>query len=550
MKQLQLIVSLSLLSLTLCEAWNDTVPDWERNGYDAVLANLLINQTTLTKITLIEYIEMMSTLRNIQQDKLQLPNRPEPDIATLISESITSEPDQLPYLFQGDIILTRDQMKAVIEFAHEDLANSTSTRRKRGGLTSELSLRWTKFPILYTINTGSGVDANAVQAGINLWQKLTCISFQRLRSGSGDFIEFFKGTGCYSNIGSVGGRQTISIGRGCNSPAIVAHEIGHSLGFWHEQSRFDRDNYIKVLSQNIKDGMEGQFGMEGQRDFQANGYPYDLGSVMHYGRTAFSSDDGDTIETIDKNYMGTIGQRVALSFYDVKNINTAYCNNRCSTKLPCQHNGYTDPKNCNVCRCSEPFGGTLCEKAASTSSSCGTIDLTAKPQYQTISMSGTGNCNWVITAIPNRKIFIQMDKFGFDEQNTCEYDYIEIRYGPDIANTGARMCSSPPRGPIRSSTNKAVIMFRGQGGRFSLRFRQGTFSAVQKIHQMSWRRSHNPPGQQKLLCQQPRNLRQKLAAGALGPAGRIVRKHVARAAANTATVLVQAVGQTITVRDN
>ena len=60
---------------------------------------------------------------------------------------------------------------------------------------------------------------------------------------------------------------------------------GHSLGFWHEQSRFDRDNYIKVLSQNIKDGMEGQFGMEGQRDFQANGYPYDLGSVMHYGRT-------------------------------------------------------------------------------------------------------------------------------------------------------------------------------------------------------------------------------------------------------------------------
>ena len=50
------------------------------------------------------------------------------------------------------------------------------------------------------------------------------------------------------------GGQDLSLGQGCNNKGTVMHEMMHAIGFWHEQSRPDRNQYVEVLWENIVPG--------------------------------------------------------------------------------------------------------------------------------------------------------------------------------------------------------------------------------------------------------------------------------------------------------
>jgi len=64
---------------------------------------------------------------------------------------------------------------------------------------------------------------------------------------------------CWSYVGRATGEQKVSIGPGCEFMGTIIHEIGHAVGFWHEQSRQDRDHYIRILKENIQTNAVDQF---------------------------------------------------------------------------------------------------------------------------------------------------------------------------------------------------------------------------------------------------------------------------------------------------
>ena len=73
-------------------------------------------------------------------------------------------------------------------------------------------------------------------------------------SGHTEVIFIFVFPSCYSYIGQQGGPQRISLAAGCLVKGIVIHEMMHCAGFYHEQSRIDRDRYISIQWQNIRGG--------------------------------------------------------------------------------------------------------------------------------------------------------------------------------------------------------------------------------------------------------------------------------------------------------
>ena len=90
-----------------------------------------------------------------------------------------------------------------------------------------------------------------ITTGMVPWTSATPIKFVP-RSSETNYVHFMRQMNgiCNSAIGMVGGEQFIHVEDSCTALTLT-HEMGHTIGLLHEQSRPDRNYYMTVHLENM-----------------------------------------------------------------------------------------------------------------------------------------------------------------------------------------------------------------------------------------------------------------------------------------------------------
>ncbi len=218
------------------------------------------------------------------------------------------------FVVEGDIVLGR--------FSDlEPQAISAKVPVRASAVLPFTSSRWPGGVVPFIVDDNVPNQSRIDQA-VTHWNEKTSIRLIP-RTTEVNYVRFRQNNSistCNSSLGMVGGQQIINISdNGCSQGSVI-HEIGHAVGFWHTQSRQDRDGNVRVLLENIDSLEWSQFSQQFTRGVDVGPYPYD--SIMHYSVRGFAVGALAAIETIPAGI--PIGQRVGLSPSDIDTVLRIY----------------------------------------------------------------------------------------------------------------------------------------------------------------------------------------------------------------------------------
>jgi len=233
-----------------------------------------------------------------------------------------------PNMFEGDIQLSQDERELLEKEGVKGLMREViNTDTKKWPKDSDGYVR-----IPYKIQSGFRQEVRDNLARVILeFQGKTCIRLVPWSGQQRNYIEYSReyddfGAPCSSPTGMQYYVNSIRLGNqghGCNWGSIL-HETMHSLGFFHEHTRQDRDDYVKINWDKAgKDGLKSAFTKctwvpEMQIGCRPLKTSYDYDSIMHYGNKA------GYFEFLQPLHGAVVGQRNHLSVKDIQGIEEFY----------------------------------------------------------------------------------------------------------------------------------------------------------------------------------------------------------------------------------
>ena len=253
-----------------------------------------------------------------------------------ISEEFILEFYDIKELLPGDENNYYNDTKFMLEHEMKNIDETEKKKLEKRAARAGTSRLWINATVPYKFASNITEDIkHRIRDAMDHWEDCTCLRFP-LRNSEAAYVKYVKvKTTCSSSsLGRNGSEQTINMDLeiDCNFGTIV-HEIGHAIGFWHEQSRPDRDNYVRILTSNIKNDRQGQFKKRRSNQVDSRGSEYDYGSVMHYKTDQYVRSDCygcQTMEVIDNDLYRAQGSpsigdwTYGLSDGDVEQTNAMY----------------------------------------------------------------------------------------------------------------------------------------------------------------------------------------------------------------------------------
>lgn len=266
-------------------------------------------------------------------------------------------PSETVYVYTGDPELTLNQGNLwegdMIITDAEGIETDDNWLSQKTARFHEVN-PWTDGTVLYSFDQEPNPEQNnaltqpnrdEIRAAMNDIQRVSCVKFvERADSDRRPYVHIRGPPRVLNMCGATVGMRnhagnTLLLSPRCFSTrGFLLHQLMHVLGFYHEHTRTDRDNYIDVERRNIVPPV-AQKNFLSYTDPQQNGlgFAYDYDSIMHYPLNAYT--ESASLNSIYTNRALTsgvvVGQRQHLSTTDVAKINKLYnCPNTVNTVNP------------------------------------------------------------------------------------------------------------------------------------------------------------------------------------------------------------------------